>query len=142
MNFKSLLLIFLALSNTALGDNLHETAIFSCMPEGKKKVSISQKGDTITYTYGRVGDSPELRISRPKSDLRISLEDTSGRSISSSVSFTSGEYTYTVYSSIDRISDYQDPKSGVLIKRRNSYLSNITCIQGSENGSLLDLYEK
>lgn len=142
MKMEFPLLLSVALTTTAFGMDKPEGIIFSCTSTSNKKISISRHHDIITYIYGKAGSPPELELSRPKSSLIISLETPSGRYLSNSVTIKNGEYTYTLYSNIDRVSSNQNPKSGILIKRKDSYLGTVDCIPGSESGSLLDIDEK
>ena len=67
------------------------------------------------------------------------IGNASGSELKNSITFTNGEYTYTVISSINRIADVQEPKHGILIKKNSNYLTYISCISASVKGSLLDL---
>lgn len=58
-----------------------------------------------------------------------------------SIVFNNGEYQYEVINSVDRNTKTQEPKHGVLIRRKSTYLDYKACIPDTMKGSLLDLTE-
>lgn len=113
--------------------------VFRCETEKKKNIEVYRDGDVVTYSFGRSGYPPELKLARTMADVEISIGGISGNELSNFIAFSNGEYTYIVKSTVNRVSEIQDPKHGVLVKKKSKYLTYIACIPGSEQGSLLDL---
>ena len=95
----------------------------------------------VIYRYGRSGHPSELELKKQVSETEISFGTIYGNEISNSIVFNNGEYQYEVISSVDRNAKTQEPKHGVLIRRKSTYLGYKACIPDTVKGSLLDLTE-
>lgn len=136
----STLLLVLIFCQAVQGEELL-IPVFSCATETEteRNVEVFKGKNTFTYSFGRRNQTPELRLTRAIGDVRILINDISGNELTSSISFSNGNYTYIVKSTTNRVQDMQEPRYGVLIKKNSKYLSYIACKPGSERGSLLDV---
>lgn len=134
----STLLLALIFCQTVQGEELL-ISVFSCTTETEKNVEVLKGKNTFTYSFGRRNQAPELRLTRAEGDVRVLINDVSGNELTSSISFSNGNYTYIVKSTANRVQETQDPRYGVLIKKNSNYFSYIACKPGSERGSLLDV---
>jgi hypothetical protein len=87
--------------------------IFHCVAKNGKEVTLRDLGKTIDYSYGYPGETPEIVLSKPRDEVTTYQWDGSGRWISYSVSVRNGDTTYTVFTSVDRLSDEHEMEAGV-----------------------------
>jgi hypothetical protein len=113
--------------------------IFRCQTENNKSIEVYKDKERVTYLFGRDGYPPEIKLTKSIYEAEISMENISGNGLSNSIKFSNGEYTYRVITEIDRTATVQVPKHGVLVKRNASYLTYISCLSDTVQGSLLDL---
>lgn len=113
--------------------------LFSCKTKSNKFLELNKQGDTITYKFGQLNHPPELELKKPSDEVEILIGNASGSELTNSISFANGEYTYTVITSINRTADIQEPKHGILVTKNSNYLTYISCISASVEGTLLDL---
>lgn len=112
---------------------------FYCKSKSDKTLELYKQNNTISYKFGHPGRTPDLELNRLIDEVYISTGNATGSELSNSVTFTNGSYSYTVISTINRVADVQIPKHGILVKKNSNYLTYISCISASVEGSLLDL---
>ncbi|WP_313055072.1 hypothetical protein [Pseudomonas lopnurensis] len=136
ISFSLAFIVFLPM--LAKGTETH-TSIFRCETENKKIIEVYKVKNMVTYSFGRDGRPPELNLTTSITDVDISIGEISGNELSNSIAFSNGDYTYVVKSTVNRVTEIQEPKHGVLVKKKSKYMTYIACIPGSDQGSLLDL---
>ncbi len=112
---------------------------FYCKSKSDKTLELYKENNTISYKFGHPGRTPDLELNRLVDEVYISIGNATGSELSNSVTFTNGSYSYTVISTINRVADVQTPEHGILVKKNSNYLTYISCISASVEGSLLDL---
>lgn len=112
---------------------------FYCKSESDKTLELYKQNNTISYKFGHPGRTPDLELNRLVDEVDISIGNVIGSELSNSATFTNGSYSYTVISTINRVADVQTPEHGILVKKNSNYLTYISCISASVEGSLLDL---
>jgi len=112
---------------------------FYCKSKSDKTLELYKQNNTISYKFGHPGRTPELELNRLVDEVDISIGNVAGSELSNSVTFTNGAYSYTVISRINRVADVQIPEHGILVEKNSNYLTYISCISASVEGSLLDL---
>ncbi|AZZ43715.1 hypothetical protein C1896_01495 [Pseudomonadaceae bacterium SI-3] len=112
--------------------------LFSCKTKSNKFLELHKQDNTITYKFGKINSQPELELKKSLDEVEILIGNASGSELTNSISFANGEYTYTVISSVNKVADVQEPKHGILVKKNSNYLTYISCISASVEGSLLD----
>lgn len=113
--------------------------VFMCETKNNKNIEVYKDGDMVTYSFGRGGYPPELTLTQLMSDVEIAIGNISGNEISNSITFSNGAYTYRVITAINRVAATQEPRHGVLVKKKSKYLTYIACVPDTAQGSLLDL---
>lgn len=115
------------------------TLVFMCETKNNKNIEVYKDRGMVTYSFGRSGYPPELKLTRSMADVEIAIGSISGNELSNSITFSNGAYTYGVMTKINRVAATQEPKHGVLVKKKSKYLTYIACIPETVQGSLLDL---
>jgi hypothetical protein len=110
-----------------------------CETKNNKNIEVYKDRGMVTYSFGRSGYPPELRLTRSMADVEIAIGSVSGNELSNSITFSNGAYTYGVMTKINRVAATKEPKHGVLVKKKSKYLTYIACIPETVQGSLLDL---
>lgn len=113
--------------------------VFMCKTKNNKSIEVHKDKDMATYSFGKDGYPPEIKLAQSMTDVEISMGSISGNELSNSITFSSGAYTYRVMTVINRVAATQEPKHGVLVKKKSKYLTYIGCVQNTVQGSLLDL---
>lgn len=113
--------------------------IFMCKTKNNKNIEVYRDGDMVTYSFGRSDYPPELKLTRSMADLEVAIGSVSGNEISNSITFSNGVYAYRVMTTINKVSATQEPRHGVLVKKKTKYLAYIDCVPETVQGSLLDL---
>lgn len=117
----------------------NHTRVFTCKTKNNKNIEVYKDKDMAIYSFGKNGYPPELKLAQPMTDVEVSIGSISGNELSNSITFSSGAYTYRVMTVINRVTATQEPKHGVLVKKKSNYLTYIGCIPNTVQGSLLDL---
>lgn len=73
-----------------------EKPIFSCTTTKKKIVAVCAGKANATYSFGRAGMKPEMRLVLPKQKL-LYRSDSGTAAESKQLTFTNGKTTYTVF---------------------------------------------
>lgn len=116
-----------------------ENPLFSCKTKSNKAFELHKQDNAILYKFGKINYPPELELKKPSDEVQIVIGNASGSELTNSISFVNGEYSYTLISSVNKIADVQEPTHGILVKKNSNYLTYISCISASVEGSLLDL---
>ena len=112
---------------------------FYCKSKSDKTLELYKQNNTISYKFGHPGRTPDLELNRLVDEVYISIGNATGSELSNSVTFTNSSYSYTVISTIHRVTDVQIPEHGILVKKNSKYLSYISCIPASVRGNLLGM---
>lgn len=112
---------------------------FYCKSKSDKTLELYKQNNTISYKFGHPGRTPDLELNRLVDEVYISIGNATGSELSNSVTFTNSSYSYTVISTINRVTDVQIPEHGILVEKNSKYLSYISCIPASVRGNLLDV---
>lgn len=125
---------------TVLTFNVHANdLIFKCKFENSKQVSLYKNENDITYSFGKIGSKPDLKLKRKKDQLSLDLGNLSGRYITNSIKIKNGIYSYQLTTSVDRIADEQIPSTSLTVMKNDKSLTTIQCIKDSEEGSLISI---
>ncbi|WP_138406386.1 hypothetical protein [Stutzerimonas nosocomialis] len=138
MNITIFALAFIT-SLPLMAQDTPKTPIFHCKTESDKTIEIYKELDVVTYSFGKTNEFPELQLKKTIGEIEISIGQIYGNELSNSATFTNGAYTYTVVTTINRNAETQEPRHGVIVKKKSNYLAYIACIPDTVQGSLLDL---
>lgn len=122
-----------------------EAEIFSCtFNSGKKSVEICQRGDIITYRFGKTGRPPELALNRPMSAVAYTPWNGFGRSIWESVAFQNKGVTYAVGMSMGKFiaAEGGNPYSGSIeVQQNGSEIAYLECDADSGDFTVFKLQD-
>lgn len=108
---------------------------FSCLIEKNKKIlELSVTPTGVSYSYGSLGASPDLTLTAPIHEVKVSPWAESGRMLSYSVTVFNGEYGYSVYTTTDRVD--QTKSAGVEVNKGQQRLATLSCDQKTVRGDL------
>lgn len=92
--------------------------IFACTLTNHKQVLVTEKNNRYRYQFGKVG-RPELVFENDKKTAiaRSPRWSGAGREIWASLVLQNGDYFYSLYDSMDRLSEKHEQKQGVTITK-------------------------
>ena len=103
--------------------------VFQCTATNNKQIEVCDAGKTINYSFGKHGKKPELALSVPRDQATTFQWHGIGRYINYSVSIPNGSYTYTVYTSIDKLEENEAKgfEAGVMVEKSDEHLVTVIC---------------
>ena len=101
--------------------------LFHCVTKNNKEIFLSDRGEFIDYSYGFRGRAPELSLSVPREKVTTFQWKGFGRWITYSITIPNGETKYTVFTSLDRVSDAHDSEAGVFATVGDNEVARILC---------------
>lgn len=125
----SLMLAFFAMS--VLSSGVAQAAcsngktLFSCTTTNNKYVELCDNGATLQYSFGKVGQTPELALSVPRARASTYQWEGFGRWINYSVRIPNGNTFYEVFDSADRIE--QTAEAGIYVEASGKNVATINC---------------
>lgn len=120
----SLLMANLALAACPSGS---ETLFFCNTKKANKQIEVCDAGKTISYSFGKKGQKPELAISVPRSQASTWQWQGIGRYISYAVNIPNGDYNYNVFWGVDRLTEEHAVEAGVNVEKKGKLLTTIYC---------------
>ncbi|MEQ1537083.1 MAG: hypothetical protein ABL923_14500 [Burkholderiaceae bacterium] len=104
----------------------HKT-IFSCTTAKGKLIEVCDAGKTITYSFGSPQTTPEIALNVPRDKATTFQWAGVGRYLSYSVDIPNGTTTYSVFSSMDRITEAHAMDAGVNVWEGEKLLATVKC---------------
>ena len=103
--------------------------VFQCTTTNNKQIEVCDAGKTISYSFGKRGKKPELALSIPRHQATTFQWHGIGRYINYSVSIPNGAYTYSVYTSIDKLEENEAKgfEAGVSVEKNEQHLATVIC---------------
>ncbi|ELM0670170.1 hypothetical protein Q3U31_004653, partial [Salmonella enterica subsp. enterica serovar Montevideo] len=98
-----------------------------------------KKNGDVTYSFGKVGEKPDLEINQKKEQIERSLGNFSGRYATNSITIKNGSYGYKLTTSVDRIAEEQEPSTSLTVTKNDNDITTLQCMKGSEEGSLISI---
>lgn len=120
----SLLMANLALAACPSGS---ETLFFCNTKKVNKQIEVCDAGKTISYSFGKKGQKPELAISVPRSQASTWQWQGIGRYISYAVNIPNGDYNYNVFWGVDRLTEEHAVEAGVNVEKKGELLTTVYC---------------
>lgn len=111
-----------------------ETAFACSFSSGRKAVDVCYGPETVSYAFGRPGRAPELTLSVPLAEVDYQPWPGIGRAIWETVTFRSGDVSYTVFGNIDRpVEAGTEPEvtGGIEVRRGETVLATLSCDPGT-----------
>jgi hypothetical protein len=106
--------------------NKSET-LFLCHTANGKHIELADLGETIMYSFGEPGVSPEITLKVPRSAVENYQWSGVGRSMNYSVTVPNGNVGYRVFWSLDKLYPNQKPESGVEVVENGKLLTTVNC---------------
>ena len=115
--------------NTHAACETGSKTIFQCTTTNNKQIEVCDAGKTISYSFGKHGKKPELALSIPRHQATTFQWHGIGRYINYSVNIPNGKYTYSVYTSIDKLEENEAKgfEAGVSVEKNRNHLATIIC---------------
>ena len=108
-----------------------ETLISCTLEAGRKQLQTCLSEDQVTYSFGRTGRAPDLRLSRPVTEVDLLPWPGVSRTIWEQVSFENAGVLYHVYYAQERDPRVPDVTGGLSVERNAQILADLTCDPGS-----------
>ncbi|WP_417712861.1 hypothetical protein [Pseudophaeobacter arcticus] len=121
-----------------------ETLVSCSLKNGSRMLTTCLQGDQVSYAFGRSGAAPDLTLQRNVRDVHMVPWPGIGRSIWEEFTFENEGTYYTVYYSLEKDPDVEQPWSGgVIVEQGGRELAHLHCDSGSVNSSgyALPLFE-
>lgn len=101
--------------------------VFSCMTAKGKHIEVCDAKKTITYSFGKPQEKPEIVVKIPRQQASTSQWSGFGRYLSYAVDIPNGTTTYSVFWSVDRISETHAIEAGVNVMVNKELASTVLC---------------
>lgn len=104
----------------------------SCSLSGGNKVlDVCLMQDSMSYSFGKAGEDPDLRLSAPITQAGYVPWNGVGRSIYEEVSFYNQGVTYLVWYAVDRTIDAHPISGGIVVRQGDKQLATMSCDENS-----------
>lgn len=133
---KKSICVFFALITSCFYASANDL-IFKCEFKNHKQIYMHKSDDNVIYSFGKKEDKPEIELIRKRQQLETNFENLSGRYATNTIIIKNGNYSYRLTTSVDRISDFQEPSTSLTVMKGEKDLTALQCIKGSEIGSLI-----
>lgn len=132
-------IFFLVATNAQAECAPRQQVFLSCQIEGQTTaLEVCFDSSFATYSYGPIGGPAELKLSERLARLGYTPWPGMGRSIWEDVTFTNGDYSYTVFGGFDRMfgdeteEDHPTPLfGGVSVLKGDAEIASLTCDRAS-----------
>ncbi len=104
----------------------HKT-IFSCTTVKGKLIEVCDAGKSITYSFGSPLTQPEIVLNVPRDKATTYQWAGIGRYLSYSVDIPNVSTTYSVFVSMDRLTDAHAMEAGVNVWEGEKLLASVKC---------------
>jgi hypothetical protein len=101
--------------------------IFSCTTAKGKLIEVCDAGKTITYSFGNPQTTPEIALNVPRDKATTFQWAGIGRYLSYSVDIPNGATTYSVFISMDRLTEAHATEAGVNVFEEGKSLATVKC---------------
>ncbi len=102
--------------------------VFSCLAAKGKLIQVCDSGKTIDYSFGKPELSPEIVVRAPRGEAATFQWQGIGRYISYSVVVPNGNTVYSVFWSVDRLSEKQAVEAGVYVEVDKKLVATVKCV--------------
>lgn len=101
--------------------------IFSCTTAKGKLIEVCDAGKSITYIFGTPQAKPEIALNVPRDKATTFQWAGVGRYLSYSVDIPNGATTYSVFNSMDRLTNAHAMDAGVNVWEGEKLLTTVKC---------------
>lgn len=108
------------------------TSLFHCtMSGGKKALDVCLQGGVATYSFGKIGQAPDLLLARKEVDVMMSPWNGIGRSIYEEIGFNNREFSYIIGYSMDRRVEALPIAGTLIVVEGDATAAELSCDEGS-----------
>jgi hypothetical protein len=134
------LILTLFLPTAAMAECINDTEVFSC-EIGEKTLLVCHWKGALIYSFG-TANAPDLTIAEPLETVDFTPWPGVGSAIWESVAFHNQNYTYEVWTAVERNpEDTAGVQGGVNVLKGEALQAQLTCNPGSPSQSLDVIYE-
>jgi hypothetical protein len=101
--------------------------LFSCATDNGKEILLYQTDETIDYSFGDPGTKPELDLKVPRDQASTWQWKGVGRAMTYAVDVPNGNVSYSVFWSVDRLSETKAVEAGVRVHGDRKTLATVYC---------------
>jgi hypothetical protein len=101
--------------------------VFSCFTAKGKQIEVCDDGKVIEYSYGKPRMKPEIVVKVPQDHASTSQWTGIGRYMSYAVAIPNGNTTYSVFWSVDRLTDKPLIEAGVNVEVNKRLAATVKC---------------
>jgi hypothetical protein len=105
-----------------------KSTIFSCTTTKGKFVEVCDAGVNISYSFGKLGATPELALQIPRERVTTNQWNGMGGHISYGVNIPYGNTNYGVFFSADRNDETHEIEAGLNVEVNEKIVSTIKCV--------------
>jgi len=105
-----------------------QETLFHCPTRNGKQILLCDRGQILEYSFGNPQSKSELAFSVPKDLATTTQWQGVGRWMNYSVTVQNGDTKYTVFTSLDRLTDEHEFEAGVTAAVGNNEVVRILCI--------------
>ena len=106
--------------------NSQKETIFSCATTNGKMIEVCNLSKTVSYSFGKIGSTPELALRIDRNRMGINQWDGSGRYITYGVNIPNGNTTYSVFFAADRHEGHEIT-AGVYVEIDGKNVATVRC---------------
>ncbi len=104
--------------------------VFSCQTAKGKLIQVCDSGKTIDYSFGKPELAPEMVVRAPRNEASTFQWQGIGRYINYSVSIPHGNTVYSVFWSLDKLSESHAIEAGVNVEVNKKLVATVPCVDG------------
>ena len=109
--------------------NQKDKTLFFCEIEKSEKIlEICDQGETISYSFGKKNQKPELSLNVSRKDVSTYQGGSIGASESYSITIPHGNTKYSVFWHVDKLVKEFPETSGVIVEIKRKEVANLQCI--------------
>lgn len=117
--------------------HLSNEMLFTCKTSHGKHIDLSVQGNVITYSFGKIGENPDITLRVPKSQTSTFQWDGYTSSMTYRVNVPNGITSYSVFWSAIRDPESVNPVSaGVDVSSNGRRLATVACDPNTVKQSL------
>lgn len=103
--------------------------IFSCQTVKGKIIEVCDNKNTITYSFGKSGQTPEITVNAKRNKVTTYQWNGIGNWMSYSVNIPNGKTNYNVFFGVDRNDENHPIEAGVMVNIGDKTVATVKCAE-------------
>ncbi len=100
--------------------------LFSCLTAKNKRIEVCDNTKTVSYSFGKSGEKPEIALSVPRSQAKFSPWNGVSDMMEYSLAIPNGDTVYSVFVSSLRAANAKT-SGGVMVSVKGAAVATIDC---------------